>query len=417
MSPWFYLSIASLSIGGVFALLVAIARTPVIHHIFPEGYFYYALVGHVDLAIVVFVLSFSVFLWERAIKKVSKISFLLAFSGFLNIALSSLIGHGKVVSNNYLPTIDNALFLAGAGFYFLGFWLASLELLPKVRVFSKDPLVHLSSVAIILSIIMLFAFIVSIPKTGPKSELYMFYERLYWAPGHIQQFINGVMLLYAWYYLTARDVKLKTLRILSVVFVIASSLQALVPLIFKDPISKNAIIFSELLYAIGLGIPIFMHLAVLMRYLKPKFKETKFAGTFLSMLLFTIGALIAYIGFDSDLRIPAHYHGMVTAITIGFMALSYEVLSKSSKLTLTQVYLYGSGMLMFISGLYFAGLLGAPRKVFGTGFTDNPVVLTSLGVMGFGTALAVLGGAMFVIYLSYLALKTALEEGKSQGAG
>ncbi|MDW8237203.1 MAG: cytochrome C oxidase subunit I [Aquificaceae bacterium] len=417
MSPWFYLAIVSLSIGGLLALLVAIARTPILHSIFPEGYFYHALAGHVDLAIVVFLLSFSVFLWERTFKKVSNISFLFAFSGFLNIALSSLLGHGKVVSNNYLPTIDDALFLAGAGFFFFGFWLATIELLPKARPFSKDPIIHFPSIAIILSFIMLISFLLSIPKAGSKSELYAFYERLYWAPGHIQQFLNGAMLLYFWYFILARNSRIGILRLGGLIFIIASGLQAIVPIIFNDPISKNAKIFSEILYAVGLGIPIILHLLSLSKNLKPRFAETKSVGAIMSMLLFSLGAIIAYAGLDADLRIPAHYHGMVTAITLGFMTLSYDALSRFNRLTLTQVYLYSSGMVLFVIGLYFAGLLGAPRKTFGTAFTENPAILISLGVMGFGTALAVAGGVLFVSYLLYLALKRVLEEGRSQGAG
>jgi heme/copper-type cytochrome/quinol oxidase subunit 1 len=73
--------------------------------------------------------------------------------------------------------------------------------------------------------------------------------------------------------------------------------------------------------------------------------------------------------------------------------IAYEKLARS------QPYIYGLGMVLFISGLFVSGLFGAPRKTPGTDWTDNPVVLTALSFMGIGTLLAVIGGASFVVYI------------------
>jgi heme/copper-type cytochrome/quinol oxidase subunit 1 len=56
-------------------------------------------------------------------------------------------------------------------------------------------------------------------------------------------------------------------------------------------------------------------------------------------------------------------------------------------------------MIMFILGLYFAGREGAPRKTYGTGYTQDPTVLASLIIMGVGTMMAVIGGVLFVLYI------------------
>jgi len=48
---WFSLAVFSLGIGGFFAFLVGMSRAPGISDYLPENYFQHALVGHVDLAI------------------------------------------------------------------------------------------------------------------------------------------------------------------------------------------------------------------------------------------------------------------------------------------------------------------------------------------------------------------------------
>jgi len=70
-----------------------------------------------------------------------------------------------------------------------------------------------------------------------------------------------------------------------------------------------------------------------------------------------------------------------------------------------QPYIYGAGMLLFIVGLFVSGLFGAPRKTYGVGWTDNPLVLASLTMMGVGTLLAVIGGAAFVVYAGVTLIK------------
>ena len=68
------------------------------------------------------------------------------------------------------------------------------------------------------------------------------------------------------------------------------------------------------------------------------------------------------------------------------------------------------GMVLFVLGLFFAGLKGAPRKTYGTGFTQDPMVIFYLSLMGVGTLLAVAGGVIFVLY----ALRVVLKGGQSQ---
>lgn len=436
---WLLLSIISLGLGGFLALVAAIARTPAIYKLVPPGYFYHAIIGHVDLAIVGFFLTFTLLLWQITFGKELKAPFYFSLLGILFIALVSLLGIGKGISNNYLPTIDHPLFWLGALIFFFGFWMGAFFFLREAeeRIFSQDPKEHLSSVAVILSIFMLLAFIFSIPKAGSRDELYLFYERLYWAPGHIHQFINGTMLLYAWYFLLEKQgirLSLKRLRYLSFLFLAFSFFYVFIPIVFGDPVSDQARRLTDLGYAIGLGLPIFFHLYYLLKNYKLDTKNIYSIALLISVSLYLLGVFIAYVGvlpsilaylvnpgggymgMASNLSIPAHYHGVITSQTLSFMSiayalfLSYGYIQRISKIPIVQAYLYGVGMFLFVLGLFFAGLRNAPRKTYGTAFTEDPFVLLSLSLMGIGTLLAVVGGVVFVIY----SLKVLLKGGQFQ---
>jgi heme/copper-type cytochrome/quinol oxidase subunit 1 len=112
-----------------------------------------------------------------------------------------------------------------------------------------------------------------------------------------------------------------------------------------------------------------------------------------------------------SLRVPAHYHGAVTSLTLALMGISYYLVKEYGwirdfpKTARFQLFMYGFGMVLFVLGLYFAGFKGAPRKTYGTGFTDDPFVLLSLGLMMVGTVFAVIGGVIFVISMLRISLK------------
>ncbi|MDM7267679.1 MAG: cbb3-type cytochrome c oxidase subunit I [Aquificota bacterium] len=436
---WLLLSTVSLGLGGFLALVAAIARTPAIYKLVPPGYFYHSIIGHVDLAIVGFFLTFTLLLWQISFKKELKVPFYLSLGGIVLIALVSLLGVGQGVSNNYLPTIDHPIFWLGALLFFSGFWLGAFSLLKSAErgLFLEEPKEHLASVAVILSVLMFFALLTSIPKAGSREELYLFYERLYWAPGHIHQFINGTMLLYAWYFLLEKqgiNVQIGRLKYLSFLFLSFSFMYVLLPIIFGNPVSEGARRFTDMGYAIGLGLPIFFHLFNILKNSKLDLKNLPSTALLISVILYLLGVFIAYagvlpslvsyalnpqgeyIGMRSNLSIPAHYHGVITSQTLAFMAvayslfLSYGYVKKLSKIALPQVYLYGVGMVLFVLGLFFAGLKGAPRKTYGTGFTQDPMVIFYLSLMGVGTLLAVAGGVIFVLY----ALRVVLKGGQSQ---
>ena len=418
---WFALSIICLGIGGSFAFIVGLSRAPFISDFLPKGYFQHALVGHVTFAILFWLMLSAIVLWSYKFKgKGLNWSIWPAIGGAILVAFSALSASGEPYLNNYVPTIFDPLFFIGLAAMFTAFVINAFRYLPEaIRGISSDEMVTNGlSTSVLIAVILSVSVVVSLIRLGGDLDVFMpqvFFERLFWIPGHIQQFLNGAMLVTVWYLLaeittgaqlrSAGYLKLanKTL-IFSAVFLLAVSF-------FFDPLERSMRIGSEIIYAIGLGIPLFLHIIHIFRQFKFDRKKPASVSLVISMIMYLFGVFIAYGGFDNDTRVPAHYHGAVTALTLALMGFAYHMITDYKirivlpRLALAQPYAYGIGMLLFITGLFISGLFGAPRKTFGVGWTDNSAVLASLGLMGIGTLLAVIGGAIFVIYAGLSIIK------------
>jgi hypothetical protein len=102
--------------------------------------------------------------------------------------------------------------------------------------------------------------------------------------------------------------------------------------------------------------------------------------------------------------IPAHYHGSIVGVTLGFMGFAYMLLPQfgwrdvgSWRLAFWQPIVYGGGQLLHISGLAISGGYGVLRKTPGGLEGMSASVKAAMGLMGLGGAIAIVGGFMFVI--------------------
>ena len=402
---WFFLFVISISVGGFFALLVAIARTPVLAEFFPPKYFYHALVGHVDSALIVGLYSFLILLWHRIFDKKEKLyEFLITFLGFLLIFVSSVGGLGKALWNNYVPTIVHPLFFAGISLFFTGIFITSLRFLPLALklVYVGNAVESIAGISVVNSFILPISLLVSYFLTPKNLDTPIYFEAFFWFPGHIHQFVNACLLLLIWFNLYGE--KPKNLRFLNLLL-FAFPLVLLTAQFFLDPISEGRKL-TNFAYAVGIGIPtliygIYLFIKVL--------KDTKFFKNILklSFLIYLFGALMGYIGVGMDLRVPAHYHTVIASILVGIMALTFKFLKEYGyikevgKFVKSIPFFYGFGMLLFVSGLFFAGFLGAPRKTPGTEYIQDIRIYFFMALMGLGSILSVIGGASFVLYILY----------------
>ena len=426
---WFVLSIISLGLGGSFAFLVGMSRAPFAERYLPHDYFQHALVGHVNLAILFWLLLSTVVMWSFHFKTEGlKSSLYLAAVGTALVAFAALFGEGDAVLNNYVPALVNPFFFAGLAIFFIGFSLNVFRYAKEaVRGLSSDDMiVNALSTGVFVGMVLIAAVVASLLLLGGHVDplrQQVYYERLFWTPGHIQQFLNGSMLVAVWYSLArvalGDNVRFwPFLKSANKAF-IASAVLLLALLFFFDPFDKPLRVGAEIIYGIGLGIPLFLHIGNIARQLlraKLDFKNPPVVALVFSMGIYLFGIFIAYAGFNNDTRVPAHYHGAVTALTLALMGFAYNTLRGDNlrisfgRLAKVQPYLYGVGMLLFIAGLFVSGFFGAPRKTPGVEYTHNPVVLASMSLMGIGTLLSVIGGASFVLYVATTLIKNRTAE-------
>jgi heme/copper-type cytochrome/quinol oxidase subunit 1 len=155
----------------------------------------------------------------------------------------------------------------------------------------------------------------------------------------------------------------------------------------------------------GLG-PIVVGLAILFSSRVAKPDPVAARGLNMSIFLFGLGGLISLTLQGQDTRVPAHYHGVIGAVTLGFMTYALKEtaragwLSVPEKWQMIQVTLYGVGQSVFAAGLFIGGLAGLPRKTFGAAQElDSVLKKAGMGIMGVGGLLAVAGGVMFVVFM------------------
>jgi cytochrome c oxidase subunit 1 len=149
-----------------------------------------------------------------------------------------------------------------------------------------------------------------------------------------------------------------------------------------------------------------------------------FSGVFISIVTFGfIGGITGVVMGTEQINliihntfyVPGHFHAtVVLGTTLTFMALTYFLIPVLFKremilpgLAKWQPYLFGIGMTMLALFMMGAGTLGVPRRHWDVGFAQAAEMGLKfefpgsaeimLGLVGIGTVLACLGGAIFLL--------------------
>ncbi len=408
---WFLLFIISVGLGGFFALLVALARTPKISDYIPPELFYHWLIGHVDLALIIGLLSFLVFLWHRFLNIEEKLyEWMPAYIGSFLIFISALTGLGTGIHNNYIPTINHPVFFTGLSVFMLSFFSVSLRTFIKnlKELFSEDVLRVCLTLSAFLSTLYPLTLFISFIRTERTEEVYLYFERLYWLAGHTHQFINATLLISSWIILS----RLSGRELPSFKYLLYTLIPFPLTYLFAQVFVEDSLklkFLTTLGYAVGIGVPTIVYaIASVINAFNRNFFSLSLG---LSAFIYLVGASMGYLIAGSDLRIPAHYHGVIASILLSIMALTYNFLKEFGrikelpKIVKIQPFLYGFGMLLFVISLFWAGVYGAPRKTFGTDYIESFKVYLFMSLMGLGSVLSVLGGVIFVLYTLYAVFK------------
>jgi hypothetical protein len=422
---WLQLGVLALGLAGLFAVLLVLSRMPGSEAFFPwVDFFRTALVIHVDQSVLIWFLSMAGLVGALLIRPSpslriwQQLAFALALTGTLGIALSAFVGEGAPLLNNYVPVLQRPFFFLMLGIFGLGVALQSLlVLLGHQGLRRSAPAgIHLPTLAgLTLSlavVISLLAVVVAWWQIPAEVVGQGYYEYLFWGGGHSLQFAYTQLVMLAWLLLAwhsgvvlpGRSVWYLGLLILGVLPVLST------PLIYLlyDTVSLASRTAFTRQMQMGGGLAVIPVGALVIWGLlrsspaDPASRPLR-RSLWMSLLLFFAGGLIALFISGVNTIIPAHYHGSIVGVTLGLMGLAYLLLPRlgyapaAGRLADWQPWIYGIGQLLHIGGLAISGAMGIQRKTAGAAQgLDSLAAKASMGVMGLGGLLAVVGGILFV---------------------
>ena len=421
-TAWLMLGLASLVGAGLFSLLLVLARTPAIQEWLPFiDFFHVALVVHVDLSVLIWLLSIAGVLWalstDRDLPVWDRLSFWLAAGGTVIVVVSPFVGAGDPLMNNYVPILRHPVFYTGLCLFMLG---VLSHLLRSAMTFTGLS-AHLdgaaalqvgTKLAALTAAVAIGAFIASLAGMPGNIEGQAYFEFLFWGSGHVIQFTHTLLMMVAWVLLASNSGCCFNLtpRLTLMFFLLMTLPVITVPFLYiaHDVVSPgHRLAFTELMKYGGLSsLPLGLAVvASLWKADKPQ-GEGRYLRSALvsSMLLFLAGGVLGFMISGLDIVIPAHYHGSTVGVTIAFMGLCYYLLPRLGfgelppRLTFWQPIVYSSGQLLHILGLAWTGGYGVQRKTAGLAQgLDHISEIAGMGLMGLGGLISVIGGLLFLV--------------------
>lgn len=422
VSRWIFLGLFSLVAAGLFSILLVLARTPIVQTLIPfVDLFHVALVVHVNLSVLVWLLAISAALWSIGSTgkrpRWDAVSFWFAAIGTALMVIAPLVGADDPQMSNYVPVLDHPLFFAGLGLFIVGIasqllrtWLTRPRL--GMALSGGDALragISLSTIIVALSIASVAASWAGIPSSMTGQ---VFFEFLFWGGGHVIQFGYTLLMMIAWVVLafeSGSSIKL-TPRLMLVFLLILCLPMITVPFLYiaHDVVSAgHRLGFTELMKYGGLScLPLGLAVVASAWHRGKKSGEARYlrASLLSSILLFAVGGVLGFLIAGLDIVIPAHYHGATVGVTVAFMGLCYLLLPRlgygpiPERMAFWQPWLYAGGQLLHIAGLAWTGGYGVQRKTAGIAQgLDRIGEIAGMGLMGFGGLVSVIGGVLFLV--------------------
>lgn len=429
---WAAIGVFALAIAGVFAFLLAVSRIPGIESVipWPLGFFQKGLVIHVTFSFVVWFLAVFGALNAIACRAAAdrraaetpagNLSGVVALAGLAAAMLAmpllfipAFMDRGEATLNNYVPTIIDPLYYAGLSVLAAAVAAPAAALGGSLLTAGRTGLrrslpwaMTVASVVYALAIIC-FAAAWGLQRYEPLSFTYN--EQLFWGGGHVLQILNTLLLIIAWSWLAAHAVDAPVVprvafRIAARILLALAVIAPLFYVVFEPFSAAQTRAFTALQYGLGPS-ALIVAVALAIRLPRPlPWRTPELQCLALSLLLFAVGGAFGLFVDGADTRTPAHYHGVIAAVTLAFMGLFYSVflpvLGKPApglRATRIQLHLFAWGQLAACIGLFLAGGHGAPRKVAGDaqGLHEMAAII-GMGLNGLGGLVAIVGGILFV---------------------
>ena len=424
---WLVVAVTTIIFAEVFALFLAASRTPGIYEYLPhEDFFYISLVTHVNLSLVMWFMAFECFycnisqvilsppskLWRI----ISWTGYVMTIAGIAMVVIVPFIGADNPIMSNYVPVLNHPLFFTALIFFITG--VAINMLLPWIASFEKEHRdlqpefsfgVKMISATFFMALI---TFFVTYPKLDQTLADEVYFEHLFWGTGHVMQFINTIAMLTSWLFLSKLVYKKAALSLtwtkgLLGLILLFSVPAPFLPFVYELPSLELTDAYTFLM-RFGAGVSTgLIGLAVVMQIFREKnsWKDPLFSSLVFSIFLFGFGGILGMTinHYIPVVKIPAHYHAVIGAVTLGFMGVCYGIFPLFGKQVIVnkwvqwQPILCGSGGVLFVIGLYWAGIYKVARKVSGEfqGLKTMPEKV-GMGIMGLGSAITMVGVIIFI---------------------
>lgn len=417
---WLILAILAIGGAGFFSIILVLLRIPQLHKlILYDDFFKTSLIVHVNLSVIIWFFTiqaaFTVnYMQNSFVLYLNKIYYVKLFAIIL-IIISPFLTTSTPHLNNYVPILNNVFFITGFSLYFGGYILLHLLFFISTKysfqIFNdynfafafSSSLISMSAIfAVYLSYKQLIIF-----NEFWLSNLQLFYEYLFWAGGHLIQFMFLTLGQFAWiYFLHKSFTRSNHLKMLGIfIFYLNAFLVIIMPYFFLYyPVNSGDYIlfYTQHMKYFGGASSFILLCGIVFNSYRYKL-SSNFTIHFLiiSFIIFIVGGVLGFKINYSNTEVPAHYHGVIVSITIALMGIIYIILKKytkspiSVKLFVYQAYIYGVGQLLHILGLAFSGGYGALRKTPGGEFPPKAKIY--LAFIGLGGIIAMIGGAMFIV--------------------
>ncbi len=433
---WLWLALVALALSGVFSVLLVLSRAPLTKDWFPlVDFFQVALVVHVDLSVLAWFVAFGGVFWSlNSAPRLLGLGWSAlgaAVAGAALMSVAPFAGAGRPIMANYIPVLDEPVFLAGLILFAAGVTLVVLRgmaTVPRVGVLldGAGALRFGLNTSLVSAAVALLAFGWSYLAAPSGLDPKAYYELLFWGGGHVLQFTWTLLMLVAWLWLAqaAGAPAPLTARTVVLLFGIGLASVFLTPVIYLayDVGTVEHHRWHTWLMRFGGGLAILPFMLALVlglaRARRPDEREGALRAALLSSLLvFGVGGVIGVLIHGSNVKVPAHYHGSIVGVTLALMGLAYHLLPKfgyaevRGRLAACQLWLYAGGQLLHVLGLLWSGGYGVQRKVAGAAQAlRSTEEIAAMGLMGLGGLVAVVGGMMFLVLVFHAMLRT------SQGA-
>jgi cytochrome c oxidase subunit I len=424
---WAWLAVGALAVAGVFALLLALSRIPGMERtpLWPLDFFYKGLVIHVTFSLVIWLQAVFAFLVSTATLKLAGDDVRAAALGRIGQG-AVLIAFPLLFAPAFLeatqPELTNYVPLLLHPAYGLGLIvLAAGILAPVARLFANLPgrtvaLAPLPAAMAVGGAVYALA-LVSFAIAGllaRRSEIAIPHDQLLWGGGHVLQYVYAILMLTNWSILARmslgdgavdRRVFLACIGLIAVIALPAPFFYGL----FEPFSADQRMAFRFLQFGMAAPTLIFaVSLVVRARGLRQAggwpWRDPAFFALAVSLALFALGGVMGFLITGSDTRTPAHYHAVITAVSVSSagMLLTFGLselgrLPAPAKVTRILLGLYGGGQFVASIGMFVAGGYGAARKTPSGAASLDPVAAAGMAVHGIASIFTIIGGAAFVI--------------------